>query len=695
MPGSAQSWDQSQDPRENTMDLPRIDLAGLADYFRGAAPPPRPAGSAQSPPGKSEPAAMAAADESTTGRPPEPAVSRAGGTATAADPAVAGAVRVRPPAEAAEVSGPPVFAPTSRPAAGSLADLRYRLARLPAGHPSSPYEDGGQARPLPTRLRQLELGLPAPGREAGDGATSRAEVGDSAHQASVLAEVAADLNLPPEPEQARPEREASEADRRPAADEPPHPDLLAGAGLLPGADLPPSAGLPASLDPGEPSGGHGDNGRLAERRRDPQWQDPYAAEPDRNGHASPESTTDFAGEPVFGPWPGEGAGLTHPARNGGRNGNGSGRADVRPQTHRPDHGPLEPDWQDRDWHDRDRHDRDRHDRDRQEGDRHDRDRHDRDRHDLDRHDRDRPDAGPPPPPDRELHYRELHYPRQEQELHHPRPEREVRHPRPDRARHDTWPTRDRSDLHQGPPGPDRLDRRVPEPQHRDTVQHGTLQPHTPDAGPDVDGLAELVEQTLARCQAAEGRNMFGTYGSSGLTPAIRRLAAQLPAGGLAPGSEEDSLKPADRFAAKLSRLIARNTTRSPADLAETISDAVRYAFAFEAADYTEGTWLVHRKLKAQGFELDARRNRWQSPEHKGIFTRWRDPAHGIAFEVQFHTMASWAVAKRTHDSYSRITDPATPPAERAQLRARQVAAAASAKPPPGCMEIEDFRGEPR
>lgn len=189
--------------------------------------------------------------------------------------------------------------------------------------------------------------------------------------------------------------------------------------------------------------------------------------------------------------------------------------------------------------------------------------------------------------------------------------------------------------------------------------------------------------------------MFGTYGNSGLTPAMRRLAAQLPAGGLAPGSEDDSLKPPDRFAAKLSRLIARNPTRSPADLAETISDAVRYAFAFEVADYTEGTWLVHRKLKAHGFELEARRNLWQSPEYKGIFTRWRDPAHGIGFEVQFHTMASWAVAKRTHDAYVRITDPATPSAERAQLRARQVTAAASAKAPPGCMEIADFRPEPR
>ena len=189
--------------------------------------------------------------------------------------------------------------------------------------------------------------------------------------------------------------------------------------------------------------------------------------------------------------------------------------------------------------------------------------------------------------------------------------------------------------------------------------------------------------------------MFGGYGSSGITPAIHRIAAQLPAGGLAPGSEDDSLKPADRFAAKLARLIARNPGRRPEELAASISDAVRYAFAFESDDYTEGTWLVHRKLKMQGFDLEARRNRWESPEHKGIFSRWRDPAHGVSFEVQFHTMASWAAAKRTHDAYVRITDPATPAEERALLRTRQVLTAATAMAPTGCMEIADFRAEQR
>jgi len=236
-----------------------------------------------------------------------------------------------------------------------------------------------------------------------------------------------------------------------------------------------------------------------------------------------------------------------------------------------------------------------------------------------------------------------------------------------------------------------------EPRSDSGPRHGPPHESEPIAARPAltDDLRALVERTLADCRAAEGRNVFGSYGSSGLTPLIHRLASQLAFGGLAPGSEGDTLKPPDRFAAKLARLMARNPGRPPEELAASIGDAVRYAFAFEAADYIEGTWLVHRKLKSHGFELEVRRNRWESPEHKGIFTLWRDPAHGLAFEVQFHTMASWAVLRRTYDIYVEITDPATRPTERAQLRARQVAAAAAAKAPPNWAEIGDFRLEPR
>jgi hypothetical protein len=210
-----------------------------------------------------------------------------------------------------------------------------------------------------------------------------------------------------------------------------------------------------------------------------------------------------------------------------------------------------------------------------------------------------------------------------------------------------------------------------------------------------DDQEQLVTGLLAACRAAEGRNARGEYGESGLTPALRRIAHQLPRGGLAPDSEADTLKPAARLAAKLERLIARHPGRSPEELAAGIGDGVRYAFTFDPDYYTEGTWLVHRKLKAYGFELEARRNRWDSPEYKGVWTRWRDPAHGLVFEVQFHTGQSWDVLQRTHAAYVQITDPATPAADRARLRARQVSAATSAKAPPNCTEISDFGREAR
>ena len=400
----------------------------------------------------------------------------------------------QPAARARSQRRPTPLGPAGRAPAGSLADLRSRLDRLPDGHPSSPYEDGGHARPLPILLKHLELGLPAPGRELGGGSVAEAE---------------------PDDDQFDPAQERATSYART------------------------------------------EDGRAA------------------HSSAAPGEASDL----TLGPWPG-----LPPART-------SDTEEVRPQAgngHAPSKG------------------------------------------------------------------------------------------------HGNG-SRQRTTSQLGSRGPDR----VPDNADRSATAPQLIAETLPA------DLRELVERTLATCRTAEGRNVLGGYGSSGLTPAMQRLAASLPFGGLAPDSETNSLKSPDRFTAKLARLIARNPDRTAEELATTIGDVVRYAFAFEAADYVEGTWLVHRRLKSHGFELEIRRNRWESPEHKGIFTQWRDPAHRVAFEVQFHTLASWAVVQRTHDSYAQITDPATPPAERARLRARQVAAAAVAKAPPNWAELDDFRLEAR
>jgi hypothetical protein len=204
---------------------------------------------------------------------------------------------------------------------------------------------------------------------------------------------------------------------------------------------------------------------------------------------------------------------------------------------------------------------------------------------------------------------------------------------------------------------------------------------------------QIAEEALGRCRVAEGRNVFGSYGHSGLTPAMRRIEAQLEHGDLLPGTEGYALKPRDSFKERLADLILRHPDKSAEELSYEVHDAIRYTFIFDAGHYADGTLQVHSRLKGHGFELEARWNGWDSPEYKGVNSRWRDPAHDLAFEVRFHTAASWDVWQRGHQAYEQITDPVTSPSERMRLRAMHAKMSAAVPAPPGCAAIPDFRKE--
>jgi len=203
----------------------------------------------------------------------------------------------------------------------------------------------------------------------------------------------------------------------------------------------------------------------------------------------------------------------------------------------------------------------------------------------------------------------------------------------------------------------------------------------------------IAENALSRCRVAEGRNVFGSYGHSGLTPAMRRVEAQLERGQLLPDTEDRALKSPDRFKEGLADLIARHPDKSAEELSYEVHDGIRYAFVFDTEHYAEGTLQVHSRLKGNGFELEARWNGWESREYKGINSRWRDPAHDLVFEVQFHTASSWDVWQQAQGSYQKIIDPRTPPAERMQLRAVHAEKSAVISVPPGSTAIPDFRKE--
>ena len=298
----------------------------------------------------------------------------------------------------------------------------------------------------------------------------------------------------------------------------------------------------------------------------------------------------------------------------------------------------------------------------------------------------------------------------------------------DSARDPIWNPRPRRETTSGPPdlAQDQLTTPEHEPAARDEepapsadagpgddAGHGDDEPTTQDQPAIVDdqapspaeipaaGRAEsltpeqvrLALRTLGQCRLAEGRNMFGSYGEDGLTPAMRRIEDQLEHGELVPDTEKYALKSLDRFQEKLSKLIARFPGDDPADLAAGIHDCIRYTFTFEADKYVDCVERTCRQLAAENYELVEMRPSWENDEYKGANSRWRDPASGVLFEIQWHTPESWGAKQKTHDSYEKINDKTTPIEEVERLRDFQRAVCAEVPVPPGALQMRRYKKE--
>jgi hypothetical protein len=201
------------------------------------------------------------------------------------------------------------------------------------------------------------------------------------------------------------------------------------------------------------------------------------------------------------------------------------------------------------------------------------------------------------------------------------------------------------------------------------------------------------DEGLAHWATAEGRDADGNYGERGLTPAMRRIEAQLDSGHLVDGTEEYALKTPDRFKEKVAREKEKNPDKPTEEIISEIHDAVRYTFILEVDEYYAAYWEAEGELKSQGYELQVRRNMWTNLEYKGINSRWQDPDSDLPFEIQFHTQASWEVKQQTHAAYEKIDDVRTPVVERERLREHQKEISARIPEPPRVMEIPDYRKE--
>ena len=205
--------------------------------------------------------------------------------------------------------------------------------------------------------------------------------------------------------------------------------------------------------------------------------------------------------------------------------------------------------------------------------------------------------------------------------------------------------------------------------------------------------SRIADQALAKCRDAEGRDADGNYGDHGLTPAMRRIEAQLDHGHLAEDTEKFALKDPDRFKEKLADLIKDEPDKTADQHADEVHDGIRYTFIFDFEDYVSSVKNITDKLEEHGYELGVRKNNWGNDEYRGINTRWRDHVSGRRFEIQFHTETSWQVKQETHDAYVKINDLNTPTAERERLRAYQREVSAGVTQPTSWEEISDYRRE--
>ncbi len=205
----------------------------------------------------------------------------------------------------------------------------------------------------------------------------------------------------------------------------------------------------------------------------------------------------------------------------------------------------------------------------------------------------------------------------------------------------------------------------------------------------------VAAEGLAVRQAAEGRDAEGSYGEAGLTPAMRRIEAELTHGTLAPDAEKFALKSPDRFKEKLARMIERYPGQPCGELVAAIHDGIRYTFLFPTGDYTAGVADATQALRDRGYELKIRRPSWNEGDYRGVNTRWRDADSGVPFEVQFHTPESWDAKQKTHDIYEKLCDTRTPPREREQLEEQQKMIVAAIPVPGGAETITRYvKGNP-
>jgi hypothetical protein len=199
-----------------------------------------------------------------------------------------------------------------------------------------------------------------------------------------------------------------------------------------------------------------------------------------------------------------------------------------------------------------------------------------------------------------------------------------------------------------------------------------------DAGHYLNAEENLVsDHALERTRAAEEK----------LTLKLNEIRREFP--GTEFAGLDNRIKGEARFKEKIAYELQAKPERSIAEIAEHMSDALRYTFQIGSSEYTQGYSTLLGSLERGGYDMILSRNSWDNPDYKGVNTRWRSEA-GQVFEIQFHTPESYEAKELTHAAYERLRRGSTADPERPELDGFQQTVAAGIPIPSGAIEIRDY-----
>jgi hypothetical protein len=207
--------------------------------------------------------------------------------------------------------------------------------------------------------------------------------------------------------------------------------------------------------------------------------------------------------------------------------------------------------------------------------------------------------------------------------------------------------------------------------------------------------SQMADRAIVECFDAEGRDVNGDYSTQGLTPAMRRIEAQLEHGHLVEDTEKFALKDPDRLKEKFAKLIRDRPGADPSTLVQRINDGVRYTFIYDDTHYSSGVMEVSDAVSTTGYELYERKNAWvdETKVYQGVNSTWREDSHGVLFEVQVHTPASWRAKQESHDAYEVGESLSSTEEQRTDTARRQKEIFAKVPIPPGVVDIPSYRKE--